>query len=79
MDNKKEVKFDSDTALAKIKVLINKYYEEIGRGVNESCLDMGCEIIDNIEDVLSNTKIDRKKIIIETLNIDNKGKYDYLN
>ena len=68
-------KLDSETALVKIKVLMNKYFANIGRGDNKEGLNIGFlegEIIGDIDEVLDNINIDRKRIIIESLNIDEK-------
>ena len=62
-------KLDSETALAKIKVLINKRYEDMGRGYSE-LNNLDEEIIDDIDEILNNANIDIKRIIIERLKLD---------
>ena len=62
-------KLDSETALAKIKVLMNKRYEDIGRGYSE-LNNLDEEIIDDIDEILNNTDVDIKRIIIERLKLD---------
>lgn len=66
-------KFDSDTALAKIKVLFNKYYEDIGRGYGE-LNDLEVALIYGVDEVLDNVDIDTKKVIIERLELDGLNK-----
>lgn len=69
MENKDKKKLDSETALAKIKVIVSGYFEAIGRGgVDEDNLKF--EAINDIDDVLYDTKLDSKKVIIEKLELD---------
>ncbi len=63
-------KFDSDTALAKITVLINRYFERVGRGESNESYNEEINLIHDIEEVLDNTDIDTKKVIIEKLELD---------
>jgi len=63
-------KLDSETALAKIKVLIGDYYESIGRGWFNDNSGGEQQIIEDIDEVLDNTEIDMKKVIIERLELD---------
>lgn len=63
-------KLDSDTALAKIRVIISRYYEKKGRGdFNDSYCDIE-ELLDVIDDILEEVDIDPKKVIIEKLEFD---------
>ncbi len=63
-------KLDKDTALAKIKVLINAYFEKVGRGELASEYSGEIDLIHDIDDVLDDTDIDFKRIIIEKLELD---------
>ena len=63
------LKLENETALAKIKVLVSKRYENLGRG-QEDINSLDEELIDSIDDVLYNTDIDIKKVIIERLELD---------
>ncbi len=62
---------DNETALAKIKVLIGAYYEGVGRKDYHNYLEeIEKELIENIDDVLGNTEIDIKKVVVERLGLD---------
>ena len=62
-------KLNKETALAKIKVLINKFYEDAGRGFIDTDVARE-ELIAEIEDVLEKVDIETKNIIIERLELD---------
>jgi len=66
--------YDEKTALAKISVLIKKHYENIGRiGGEETDLDEARqELLDDIEEILNQTPISQKHLIIERLESDNE-------
>lgn len=64
-------KFDSETALAKIKVLMNRYYADIGREKYQDVSILSEYLLGDIDEVLDNTYIDRKCVIIESLKVDN--------
>ena len=71
---KKEQKLNKDTALAKIKVLISKYYEDVGRIVFDDVDEMRIELIEAIEDVLNEVEIDTKRIILEKFKLDKEAR-----
>ena len=67
-------KFDKDTALAKIKILINKFYENLGREEFEDTSISMQELIENIDGVLNNTNISTKHLIMAQFNSDKEEK-----
>lgn len=69
-------KYDKDTALAKVKTLISNFYERVGREGRED-VEMDAErseLIDDIENVLDNTEISAKHLIVEKLELDKEVK-----
>ncbi len=60
---------DNETALAKIKVLVSNYYESKGRN-EEFFINPAETLVEDIDDVLDNTEIDTKRVIIEKLEVD---------
>jgi len=62
-------KLDKDTALAKIKIKINKYFENIGREEFENVDDKRINLIDDIDDILNNVEISQKHLILEKLEV----------
>lgn len=67
-------KFEKDEALAKIKALISNFYERVGR---EDIIEMDMErseLVEDIEDILNNTDISAKHVIIETLELEKELK-----
>ena len=66
-------KYDKDTALAKIKVLISNFYERAGREEIEADAERS-ELINDIEEVLDNTEISTKHLVIEKLQLDEEYK-----
>lgn len=67
MTNKKFIK---DEALAKIKALISNFYENVGRDEIEEIEITKQELIDDIEDILNNTDISSKHLIMERFQLD---------
>lgn len=68
--------YDKETALAKIKVLISRFYERVGREGGED-IEMSAEkseLIDDIEEVLNKTEISSKHVVIEQLDADDEVK-----
>lgn len=63
-------KLDSDTAVAKIKVLIGDYYERKGRGDFQDSYYEEKELLEDIDDILDNCEIDIRKVIVEKLELD---------
>ncbi len=74
-----EKKLDKDTALAKVKILINKYYEDIGREIQEDADEEKRELIEKIDYILSKVDISQKHLIIERLDLDEKVKKELNN
>lgn len=64
------LKIDKDTALAKIKVLISLYFEKVGRGEVENDYNGEIDLIHDIDNIIDDTDIDVKNIIIEKLELD---------
>ena len=69
-NEKEEPKLDSETALARIKVLIKRYYEMRGREDSIDSYNEEPQLIEDIDDILSNTNLDLKKVILEQLELD---------
>jgi len=67
-------KFDSGTALAKIKVLISDYYERRGKAEFYDSNGNSDVLIEDIDDIIINTEIDMKKVIIERMELDGLDK-----
>ena len=67
-------KLNKDTALARIKVLIDRYFEDVGREVFDDIEMERINLIDEIELTLEQVDIETKNIIIEKLRLDEKGK-----
>lgn len=63
-------KLDSETALAKIKVLVGRYFEMLGRDELEDKNYLTDCLLGDIDEVLDNTNIDMRKVIIEKLELD---------
>lgn len=72
MENKK--KLDKETALAKIKILINEFYENLGRDMIEEIDIERKELLEKIDDVLNDVELSQKHLLIEKLMGDNKSK-----
>ena len=72
-DEVDEPKLDSETALAKIKVLIANHYEMKGRGDYNDYYGKEEELLEDIEDVLSKAEIDMRKVIVEKFELDKLG------
>ncbi len=67
-------KIDKDTALARIKVLIDDFYSKVGRELFDDIEEERMDLIDEIELVLEQVDIDVKHIVIEKLRLDEKTK-----
>jgi len=65
-------KLDKDTALAKIKIRINKYFENVGREVVYDNDEMRIQLIDDIDDIIHNVEISQKHLILEKLEVKNE-------
>ena len=69
-------KYDKDTALAKISVIINDFYSRVGREIIDDVDIAREELIMEIEGILEQVDIKTKNIIVEKLEIDNEVKKD---
>ena len=58
-------KFDDKTALAKIKVLMNNFYENVGREEFEDLEEEQKILIGEIDEILHDTDISTKHLIME--------------
>ena len=67
-------KIDKDTALARIKVLIDDFFSKVGREIIDDVDEARMDLIDEIEVVLEQTDIETKNIIIEKLRLDEETK-----
>ena len=65
-------KYDKDESLAKIKVLIGNHYENMGREMIEDTETAQKELIEDIDDVLNNTELSMKHLVIERLESDDE-------
>jgi hypothetical protein len=67
-------KLTSDEALAKIKVILNSFYADVGKNSHWG-KDMNFEILmSEIDNIISKTKIDGKLLIKEQLILDEEHK-----
>ena len=66
----KNKKYTKDEALAKIKVLMSQFYEDIGREEYEDVEAKRIELILEIDEILSKTDISSKHLIIERFKLD---------
>ena len=71
MENKK---YNKDEALAKIKARINHHYENIGREDVVDTDEARRELIEDIEEILNNTNVSIRHLIIEKLQLDDEVK-----
>jgi len=67
-------KLDKDTALAKISAIIKKHFEDIGREIVDDVETSKDELIDEIDEILNQTEISVKHLVIEKLELDNEIK-----
>ena len=72
-------KYDKDEALAKIKAKIGRFYESIGRQEVEDTEEAKQELIDSIDEILNNTDISSKHMIIEKLSEDPEVNKEFVN
>lgn len=74
---KEDKKLSQEEALAKIKALISSHFENVGREMFEDADLERRELIDDIDDVLNQTDISVKHLIIEKLELDElKGRLE---
>ncbi len=67
-------KIDKDTALSRIKVLIDNFYSKVGREIIDDVDEARMELIDEIELVLEQVDIETKNLIVEKLRLDEETK-----
>ncbi len=67
-------KYDTNTSLAKIKILIDKHYEGIGREMVEDINIEQKELIEALDEILNSTNLSSRHLIIERLEIDSEVK-----
>lgn len=67
-------KYDKDTSLAKIKILISNFYEKCGREMVEDIEITRREVIDDIDEILNSTNLSSRHLIIERLEADEEVK-----
>ena len=61
-------------ALAEIKILINKFYEEIGRnGEEEDDYELMNTLVEDIEELIKSCDIPAKMLIIKRFEMDGKN------
>ena len=70
----KEKKLDKDESLAKISAIIKNHFEQIGRENVEDIDVTRQELIEDIDEILNQTEISVKHMVIERLNLDNEVK-----
>jgi hypothetical protein len=63
-------KINSDEALAKIKVRISHFYEELGRQNIEETEQERQDLIEDIDDILNQTEISKQHLLMEQLKLD---------
>lgn len=63
-------KIDCETAIARIKIFMNRYYMDVGREMFKSTDDLKNNLIEDIDEVLINVDIDRKRVVLESLELD---------
>lgn len=69
MKNKKKTKIEPVEAVAKIKILLNRYYERLGR---EEESDNPIDLVEDIEEVINKTNIPVKNLVLEDFEDDYK-------
>ena len=76
METKKTKNYTNEEATAKIKVLIQSFYEDVGR---EEFGDIEMErsnLIEEIDEILSKTNISSKHLVIERFRLDENTNED---
>jgi len=69
----KKDKLEPIEAVARIKILIKRYFENVGRKENiDSDIDR-IELIDDIEDVINRVNIEDKYLILESISLDEEN------
>lgn len=63
-------KFTSEESCAKIKAIISKYFEDIGRENIDDSEETKQELIDDIDEILNSTNISQRHLIVEKLQLD---------
>lgn len=71
--NMKKDKLEPIEAVARIKILIKRYFENVGRKENiDSDIDR-IELIDDIEDVINRVSIEDKYLVLESISLDEEN------
>ena len=65
-----EKKINCETAIARIKIKMNNFYGSIGRDRWNVTDDLRDNLFEDIDDILDNTNIDRKRVVLESLELD---------
>jgi len=69
----KKDKLEPIEAVARIKILIKRYFENVGRKENiDSDIDR-IELIDDIEDVINRVSIEDKYLVLESISLDEEN------
>ena len=72
----KEIKYTNDEALAKIKILMNKFYQGVGREEFEDRDTAREDLMEDIDDILNKTNISQKHLIMAQFDKDKEEKYE---
>jgi hypothetical protein len=74
----KNKKLEPIEVLAKIKALISRFYEEIGRSIRDDIEIARDEVISAIDKLLRRTDIPTKLVIVEKLQMEKDNEFDFL-
>lgn len=74
----KKNKLNTEDAVAKIKSKIDLFHENLGRGMITDVDLERAELILEIDDILRNTKLPLKKIILEKFNLDKEKELNFI-
>lgn len=64
---------ENEECLIRIKLLIEKYFEKIGRDEYGDTEEMRINLIDNIDEIVDKAKLDNKSKILIKLDMENNG------
>lgn len=70
-------KLNKDIALARIKLKINQYFQDVGRGMFEDTDAVRIELIDDIDSILDDAEISSKDLILEKFKMESKPKDEF--
>lgn len=77
MNKKKKKKLDKEVALARIKILMDNFYEHLGRNYDDDEMiikDRERDLIEDIDEIMNKVDIDKKILIIERFKFDKTKK-----